>query len=143
MSQKETYIIDSLINEDQEYYNDEVPGNDEELSSWSPQNKQKRFKRETKKVCSPVLPAGASVAKWQGSDKLLLPKLNTVKVENDKVLVKRSPQGNKIKEKTSNKILTISELKSVEHLLLNVREKPHRTRYRYSNVLKLKLNKTK
>ena len=49
MSQKETYIIDSLINEDQEYYNDEVPGNDEELSSWSPQNKQKRFKREIKK----------------------------------------------------------------------------------------------
>lgn len=143
MTQKETFIIDSLLNEDEKYYNDEMPEINEELSSWSPQNKQKGIKREIKKICSPGLPISSSITKWQGPEKLLLPKLNTVKIENDMVLIKRSPQCNRVKPKASDKILTISELKSVEHLLLNVREKPHRTKFRYSNVLKLKINRNK
>lgn len=143
MTQKEMNIIDSLIDEDERLSNDDGLEVVEELSSWNGKKKRKSIRKEIPKVCSPVVPPSDSFCKVQVNEKLLLPKLNTIRVENEHVLVKRSPVSVKAKTKSLERKFTVNELKTVEHLLLNAHEAPHRTRFRYSNVLKLKPAKTK
>lgn len=136
-------IIDSLINEGERLSADENFEVIEELCSWNGQIKRKSIKKEILKICSPALPPSSSFSRVQVTEKLLLPKLNTIKVENEQVLVKRSPANAKLKPKSLERKFTINELKAVEHLLLNAHEVPHRNRFRYSNVLKLKPNRAK